>query len=204
MTQGARVPGTSFELDPAVAAFNMGAMMGGVALAAMLPVADYLARKAHNEARPPLRMQDVFGALREARQQSGHCDGALAVITRWLGGSSAQMAEALALNRQAPQDAYASRVACGDSAARVVRLAFHAVELGLHAAPAHPARRALAPAPDHWQACGSGARGDDFAASVQALFPVRQAALICARLADPALVAGMPVHGFVALLVRNG
>jgi hypothetical protein len=205
MTQGARVPGTSFELDPAVAAFNMGAMMGAVALAAILPVADYLARKAHNDAKPPLRMQDVFCAMREAGQKTRHCDGAVAVITRWLGGSSAQLAEVLAQNRLAPQDALASRVACGDFAARVVRLAFHAVKLDLHASPALPARRTSAPAPDHWQESRGRAQcGDEFAASVRALFPVRQAALICARLADQALVADMPVHGFVALLVRNG
>jgi hypothetical protein len=206
MTQGARVPGTSFELDPAVAAFNLGAMMGGVALAAILPVADYLARKAHNEARPPLRMQDVFGAMLEARQKKQYWDGAAAAITCWLGGSRAQLAAALALDSQepnnapnnAPRDAPMSRVACGDAAARAVRLAFLAVKQG-------PVADALLPAPGSWQeAEGSAARSEDFAPSVQALFPVRQAALICERVADQALVADMPVHEFVALLVRNG
>jgi hypothetical protein len=201
MTQGARVPGTSFELDPAVAAFNLGAMMGGVTLAAILPVADYLARKAHNDAKPPLRMQDVLGALREARQETRQCDGAVAVIAHWLGGSSAQLDAALALDRQAPQAAPGSRVACGDAAARAVRLAFFAVEPNLHAAPALPLHHAAEPVPVHWQEARGG---DDFAASVQALFTVRQAALICARLADQALVSAMPVHEFVALLVRNG
>jgi hypothetical protein len=213
MTQGARVPGTSFELEPAVAAFNLGAMMGGVTLAATLPVADYLARKAHNEAKPPLRMQDVFGAMLEVRQEKRQWDGAAMVITRWLGGSRAHLAAALALDRQAhdhvpdhaPHDAPASRAACGDAAARAVRLAFLAVRPELQAAQAPPGRRETQPASGLWQEANGGAiLRDDFAASVNALFPVRQAALICARLADRALVADMPVHEFVALLVRNG
>ncbi len=209
LTQGARVPGTSFELDPAVAAFNLGAMMGGVPLAAILPVADYLARKAHNEAKTPLRMQDVFGAMLEVHQEQRPWDGAAMVITRWLGGSRAQLAAALALDRQAPdpalRDAPASRVACGDAAARAVRLAFLALRPESQAARAPSGRRDTAPASAHWQEAQGGATlREDFAASVNALFPARQAALICARLADRALVAEMPVNEFVALLVRNG
>jgi 2-methylcitrate dehydratase len=209
MTQGARVPGTSFELDPAVAAFNLGAMMGGVALAAILPVADYLARKAHNEAKPPLRMQDVFGAMLEARQKKQHWDGAAAAITCWLGGSRAQFAAALALDRQepnnVPRDEPASRVVCGDAAACAVRLAFLAVRLDPDADALLPGPREMEPAPSPWQEANGGAiLGNDFTASVQALFPVRQAALICTRVADQALITDMPVHEFIALLVRNG
>jgi hypothetical protein len=208
MTQGARVPGTSFELEPAVAAFNLGAMMGGVPLAAILPVADYLARKAHNEAKPPLRMQDVFGAMLEARQEKRPWDGAAMVIARWLGGNRAQLAAALALDRQAPDhphEAPSSRVACGDAAAGAVRLAFLAVRPGLPAARTITGRRETQPASGLWpEALGAAILPDDFAASVNALFPAKQAALICARVADRALVAELPVHEFVALLVRNG
>jgi 2-methylcitrate dehydratase len=90
MTHGARVPGTSFELDPVMAAFNIGALVcwerdpapqtsarpadalhpcdqvGGI-----LAVGDYLARKAHNEGRKPLVIGDLLTALVKAHEIQG-------------------------------------------------------------------------------------------------------------------------------------
>jgi 2-methylcitrate dehydratase len=79
MTFGARVPGTSFQLDPAQAAFNLGTMIGWLnqqdaafatrgghladTLGAVLSVADYQARKALAEGRAPATVRDVLDAL---------------------------------------------------------------------------------------------------------------------------------------------
>jgi 2-methylcitrate dehydratase PrpD len=79
MTFGARVPGTSFQLDPAQAAFNLGTMIGWLnqqdaafatrgghladTLGAVLSVADYQARKALAEGRAPSTVRDVLDAL---------------------------------------------------------------------------------------------------------------------------------------------
>ncbi len=69
---GARVPGTSLELDPPAAAFNLGAMLGaapggsGDLLAVLLPAADYAARRAHYHGVPPPTVADLFAALERA------------------------------------------------------------------------------------------------------------------------------------------
>jgi 2-methylcitrate dehydratase len=84
---GARVPGTSYELEPVMAAFNIGAMnrwldfndtwlaaewghpsdnLGGI-----LAVADYLSRRARSQGKPPLSMQDVLTAMIKAHEIQG-------------------------------------------------------------------------------------------------------------------------------------
>lgn len=84
---GARVPGTSYELEPVMAAFNIGAMnrwldfndtwlaaewghpsdnLGGI-----LAVADYLSRQARAEGREPLSMRDVLTAMIKAHEIQG-------------------------------------------------------------------------------------------------------------------------------------
>jgi len=84
---GARVPGTSYELDPVLAAFNIGAMnrwldfndtwlaaewghpsdnLGGI-----LAVADYLSRQARAEGKEPLTMKDVLTAAIMAHEIQG-------------------------------------------------------------------------------------------------------------------------------------
>jgi len=87
MAGGARVPGTSYELDPVQAAFNIGTMnrwldfndtwlaaewghpsdnLGGI-----LAVADYLSRKAIAEGRNPLTVRDVTTAMIKAHEIQG-------------------------------------------------------------------------------------------------------------------------------------
>ena len=87
MAGGARVPGTSYELDPVLAAFNIGAMnrwldfndtwlaaewghpsdnLGGI-----LAVADYLSRQARAEGKEPLTIRDVFTAMIKAHEIQG-------------------------------------------------------------------------------------------------------------------------------------
>src|ERR1700690_4274318 len=87
MAQGARVPGTSYELDPVTGAFNIGAMVRWLDfndtwlaaewghpsdnLGAILSVGDYLARKAHNEGRQPLVVRDLLTAMIKAHEIQG-------------------------------------------------------------------------------------------------------------------------------------
>ena len=84
---GARVPGTSYELDPVLAAFNIGAMnrwldfndtwlaaewghpsdnLGGI-----LAVADYLSRQARAKGEAPLTMKDVLRSAIMAHEIQG-------------------------------------------------------------------------------------------------------------------------------------
>jgi 2-methylcitrate dehydratase len=84
---GARVPGTSFQLDPVEAAFNLGAMIRWLDfndtwlaaewghpsdnLGAILAVADWRSRAAAAEGRDPLRMRDVLTAMIQAHEIQG-------------------------------------------------------------------------------------------------------------------------------------
>ena len=84
MPGGARIPGTSFELEPVRAAFNIGVMVrwldcddDGLAgqhahpsdcLGAILAVADYLSRSAAAEGKTPLAVGDVMSAMIKAHE----------------------------------------------------------------------------------------------------------------------------------------
>lgn len=84
---GARVLGTSFELDPVQAAFNIGAIVRWLDfndtwlaaewghpsdnLGAILAVADYLSRKAVREGEKPLTVRDVLVAMIQAHEIQG-------------------------------------------------------------------------------------------------------------------------------------
>jgi len=87
MPGGARVPGTSFELDPVQAAFNIGAMIRWLDfndtwlaaewghpsdnLGGILAVADYLARQAVMSGRPPLTVRELLAAMIKAHEIQG-------------------------------------------------------------------------------------------------------------------------------------
>src|SRR5579872_2641822 len=87
MPGGARVPGTSFELDPVQAAFNIGAMIRWLDfndtwlaaewghpsdnLGGILAVADYLARKAVMEGRQPPTVREVLAGMIKAHEIQG-------------------------------------------------------------------------------------------------------------------------------------
>lgn len=84
---GARVPGTRFQLDPVQAAFNIGAMVRWLDfndtwlaaewghpsdnLGGILAVADWLSRTAVAAGRPPLVMRDVLAAMVKAHEIQG-------------------------------------------------------------------------------------------------------------------------------------
>ncbi len=85
--QGAKVPGTSFQLDPVLAAFNLGAMIRWLDfndtwlaaewghpsdnLGGILAVADWLSRNAVAAGKPPLRMRQVLTAMIKAHEIQG-------------------------------------------------------------------------------------------------------------------------------------
>src|ERR1700730_686915 len=87
MPGGARVPGTSFELDPVQAAFNVGAMIRWLDfndtwlaaewghpsdnLGGILAIADYLARKAIMEGKTPPTVRDVLSGMIKAHEIQG-------------------------------------------------------------------------------------------------------------------------------------
>lgn len=87
LSGGARVPGTSFELEPVMAAFNIGAMIRWLDfndtwlaaewghpsdnLGGILAVADYLSRQARAEGQDPLTMHDVLTAMIRAHEIQG-------------------------------------------------------------------------------------------------------------------------------------
>ena len=84
---GARVPGTSYQLDPVQAAFNIGTMIRWLDfndtwlaaewghpsdnLGAILAVADWLSRQAVAAGKPPLVMRDVLAAMIKAHEIQG-------------------------------------------------------------------------------------------------------------------------------------
>ncbi len=87
MPGGARVPGTSHELDPVQAAFNIGALIRWLDfndtwlaaewghpsdnLGGILAVADYLSRRARASGQTPLTMRDVLTAMIKAHEIQG-------------------------------------------------------------------------------------------------------------------------------------
>lgn len=84
---GAKVPGTSFQLDPILAAFNIGAMIRWLDfndtwlaaewghpsdnLGGILASADYISRKNVSEGKAPLTMKDVLTAMIKAHEIQG-------------------------------------------------------------------------------------------------------------------------------------
>lgn len=118
MPGGARVPGTSFELDPVQAAFSIGALLSHPSpahlshpLGGLLAVSDYLARRAIMQGREPATLRDVLAALIQAHEiqvrlaQDSTTEGlhpsiltrvaGAAVVTAVLGGSLEQITHAV-------------------------------------------------------------------------------------------------------------
>ena len=171
MAGGARVPGTSYDLDPVQAAFNLGAMIRWLDfndtwlaaewghpsdnLGAILPVADWLSRRAIAEGRSPLNVRDVTTAMIKAHEIQGVIGlensfnrvgldhvllvrvASTAVVTQMLGGTKQQVIDAvsnawidggaLRAYRHAPNTGTRKSWAAGDAASRAVRLALISV-----------------------------------------------------------------------------
>lgn len=167
MPGGARVPGTSLELDPAQAAFCTGLMLcwyagrspwtssqGAYAahsLGALLAVADYQARKAIMEGKPPPRVRDLLAAMiktleiRDVLAADGTATvrlervAATAVIAAQLGGALTQVVTAtsyaciesgMVLEMDEGYDDGRRAWAGADAGSRAVRYACQAVACG--------------------------------------------------------------------------
>ena len=171
MPGGARVPGTSLELDPVQGAFAIGAMVRWLDfndtwlaaewghpsdnLGGILAVADYLARQALMHGRAPLTVAEVLSAMVRAHEIQGvlaltnsfnrvGLDHVLlvrvattAVVTAMLGGSQAQISNAvsnawadggaLRTYRHAPNTGSRKSWAAGGATSRGVRHALMAL-----------------------------------------------------------------------------
>lgn len=164
---GARVPGTSHEMDPVKAAWDIGAMIRWLDyndtwlaaewghpsdnLGGILAVADYLSRCRLAEGKPALTMREVLTAMIKAHEIQGVLAlensfnrvgldhvvlvkvASTAVVTRLLGGTEAQVIDALSqafvdgqslrTYRHAPNAGSRKSWAAGDATSRAVRLA---------------------------------------------------------------------------------
>jgi len=184
MMGGARVPGTSYELDPVQAAFNIGTMIRWLDfndtwlaaewghpsdnLGGILAVADYLSRKRVAEGGAPLVVRDILTAMIKAHEIQGVTAlenaynkvgldhvinvriATTAVVTAMLGGSEAQIANAISnafldgaalrTYRQAPNTGSRKSWAAGDATSRGVRHALIAMtgEMGYPSALSAP------------------------------------------------------------------
>lgn len=178
MPGGARVPGTSLELDPAQAAFCTTLMLcrpasrrswltSGGACGALLAVADYQARKAIMEGKPPPRVRDVLAAMIKTAEIEGvlASEGATlrsariaitTIVTTQLGGAPRQIVTALSYacsdgGMQIDEDDrydigrrdWAKDWATADAVSRAVRYACQAMAAG-SGYLAHPAAVDLA------------------------------------------------------------
>ena len=178
MPGGARVPGTSLELDPAQAAFCTTLMLcrpasrrnrltSGGAFGALLAVADYQARKAIMEGKPPPRVRDVLAAMIKTAEIEGvlASEGATlrsariaitTIVTTQLGGAPRQIVTALSYacsdgGMQIDEDDrydigrrdWAKDWATADAVSRAVRYACQAMAAG-SSYLAHPAAVDLA------------------------------------------------------------
>jgi 2-methylcitrate dehydratase len=181
MARGARVPGTSYELDPVQAAFSFATMVAwvdrhdgrfvaewghpGDTFGAILPVADYLSRRALAEARPPLSVRELCRRMIQACEIQcvlwatgtfGRAQvvrvAATAVVTSLLGGTRDHVAWAFESARPEHGDpipprspGWRTELDPGLTASRAVRLAL----LALRTEMAVPVTPAAPPAPLH-------------------------------------------------------
>ena len=239
MTFGARVPGTSYQLDPVQAAFSLGTMIGWLdqcdtslatgtlhpahMLGALLPVADYQARKALAEGNPPGSVHDLLTALLDAHARqcgtagpaqrdvsAARCDAVraacAATVASMLGATQAQLMTTLSY---AARDASAActnetphRWWLGDASSRGVRIAL----IALAESPADPAPSSTVPTAKQAlsldQAAVTRIR-ERFCTSVTAHFPGVQATRIITLFTDFERLRALPCNEVVSLTVRN-
>jgi 2-methylcitrate dehydratase len=239
MTFGARVPGTSYQLDPVQAAFSFGTMIGWLdqcdtslasgarhpahMLGALLPMADYLARKALAEGSPPGSAHDLLTALLDAHAwQCGaagtaqgdasavRCDAVraagAATVASMLGATQAQLMTTLSHAAREASAACANEAShrwwLGDASSRGVRIAL----IALAELPADPTPSFTVPTARQVlsleQAAVTRIR-ERFCTSVTAHFPGVQATRIIALFTDFERLRASPINEMVSLTVHN-
>ena len=200
-------------------------------LGAVLPVADFLSRKAVPDAKPAATVRDLLRVSIKAREiqrclaGAGDLDptscamiAAAAVSTAMFGGSQGHITAAIeiALQRARPRDAAVvsqSRWAAGEAVSQGVRLALLALAgpPAEHTAAPGPGRELddlpgerLLRAPPSSEVAALGVQVlQELENAVAGHFSPAQAGKLHAVLADRVTVMAMPVHEFVSLLVRN-
>jgi len=245
MTFGARVPGTSYQLDPVQAAFSFGTMIGWLdqcdtslasgalhpahMLGALLPVADYQARKALAEGSPPGSVHDLLTALLDAHAwQCGaagtaqgdasavRCDAVraagAATVASMLGATQAQLMTTLSHAVREASAACANEAShrwwLGDASSRGVRIALIALaESPAEHAPSSTARTVRTaptarPVLSLEQAAVMRIR-ERFCTSVTAHFPGGQATRIMALFTDFERLRASSINEMVSLTVHN-
>jgi len=136
MPGGSRVPGTSYELDPVMGAFSIGAMVRWLDfndtwlaaewghpsdnLGAILAVSDYLSRRAILLGEKPLTVRDVLTATAMLGGSMEQVVNALS--NAWIDGGS------LRTYRHAPNTGSRKSWAAGDATSRAVRHALFALK----------------------------------------------------------------------------
>ncbi len=239
MTFGARVPGTSYQLDPVQAAFSFGTMIGWLdqcdtslatgtlhpahLLGALLPVADYQARKALAEGRAPGSVHDLLTAVLDAHARqfapaeilrrdvpAARGDAvraaAAATVANLLGATQAQSMTALSHAARETAAAGANGASqrwwLGDASGRAVRIAL----IALAESPAEPAPSTALPAPKQVLSLDPAAVTrirERFCTSVTAHFPGVQATRLTGLFADFDRLRALPINEMVSLTVRN-
>lgn len=239
MTFGARVPGTSYQLDPVQAAFSFGTIIGWLdqcdtalttgelnavhMLGALLPVADYQARKALAEGRAPGSVHDLLTALLDGQARQGgaagsaqrnvsaaRCDAVraacAATVAAMLGATQSQLTTAL--GHAARETSAAStnetphRWWLGDASSRGVRIAM----IALAESPVDPVPPSTVPAARSLLSVSPAAVKrirERFCTSVIAHFPAVQATRITALFTDFERLRSLPINELVSLTVRN-
>jgi 2-methylcitrate dehydratase len=232
---GARVPGTSVELEPSQAAYCVAWLCGDAPIGALLPLADYLARRAVLTGVRPLRLAALLRAAAQARaiastlvvpppHDAPEIAAPLAlrvalagVAARLLGASDAELAAALALafaEGLAPHEPGSPR-ACAVAASAAVRIALlaragapgpahiltHPVT-GLQDALLGGGVITLREAPPAETARDPLVAWHRFELAVRGRFNERQATRVLAAVHADAVLEGLPLQSFVALLVR--
>ena len=246
LARGARVPGTSLELDPVAAAFGLGIAVGWHGgrtpvrenLGALFALLDYRARRADELGHPAPTIGVLLASLdRAARIQAaleaepGYPEAAgtvrlavrvasAAIAAQLLGGGIGAIAAAATYawrdgvpppHPRAPPVAPRRALAGGEASSRGLRCALWALataeteargETDVAADRAATAARArfVAAAPPTVDPDAALAR---FATSLEPWFSERRRAAILSCVSERETFVAMPVHAFVAQLVRN-
>jgi 2-methylcitrate dehydratase len=145
MPGGARVPGTSLELDPAQAAFCIELMLcrsASPAVGALLAVADYQGRKAIMEGKSPPKLRDVLAAMIKTVEiqrvlaaagmtaRLARIAAVTSLVTAQLGGALRQIATALSYACADGGMQIETEWARADATGRAVRYACQAIAVG--------------------------------------------------------------------------
>jgi hypothetical protein len=190
---GARVPGTSYELDPVQAAWNLALLLHweepeappgpADALAAALAVADWSARRALMQGLRPTTVGELLARV-----------------------MAAESPETAPTSRSTPEPAdrrHTRVIRRADAIAEAVRRALRAGTLEAGVEDRSATQAIPVPAPVREADAALAVLPDELTAAVMARLPAKRASALLALAADRGRLEATPVDAFVALLVTN-